>query len=434
MALLTRETETQRSSETLPAHDGPAGGTMHSVRAYPAFRLLMLGTLASNTAFWMYQVAVGWLALEMTDSPLFVGMAGFAGGIPLFLVSLPAGVIIDRFDRRTVLVAAQVGVMLVASVFALLVGTGGIGRVSMLVLVFTYGSIMSFIFPTRTAIVPSLVERRDMANAVALNAATQNATRVIGPSLAGVLIGLLGVAETFAAAAMMQLVALLATVRLPSLTAQASASSSRGASGWSSLTVGLRVVAQRPYLTGLIVLALAPTVLVMPYINLMPVFARDELGLGSTGLGVLLASTGLGTVAGSLAVARRSSGQANSWSQIVTAVAFAVCVMAFSFAPVVVGAVVLLFVAGWMSASFLALNQTALQLSVEDDVRGRVFSIYLLTWGMLPVGQLFVGALASQFGTPPAMAISGLVAIAGIGIIAWRFPSLRTQRPGRHNI
>jgi MFS family permease len=400
---------------------------MHSVRVYSAFRLLMLGTLASNTAFWMYQVAVGWLALQLTDSPFFVAMAGFAGGIPLLLVSLPAGVIIDRFDRRTVLLLAQLGTMLVAALFAFLVGTGSIGRVSMLVLVATYGTMMSFVFPTRTTIVPSLVERRDLANAVALNSASQNATRVVGPSLAGVLIGLLGVAETFAVAAAMQALALAATMRLPSLAPESSA---RGATGWSSLTVGLQVVAQRPYLTGLIVLALAPTVLVMPYINLMPVFARDELGLGSTGLGVLLGSTGLGTVAGSLAVARRSSGQVGTRGQIVTAAAFSICVMAFSVTPIVVVAVPLLFVAGWMSASFLALNQTALQMSVEDDVRGRVFSIYLLTWGMLPVGQLLVGALASQLGTPLAMAVSCLGALTSIGVIVWRFSSLRTQGPG----
>jgi len=424
---VTAREETHRSSETRPEHDAPAGGIMHSVRVYPAFRLLMLGTLASSTAFWMYQVAVGWLALQLTDSPLFVAMVGFASGIPLLLLSLPAGVIIDRFDRRNVLLVAQLGAVLIATLLAFLVGSGMIGRVSMLALVATYGTMMSFVFPTRTTIVPSLVERRDMANAVALNSACQNATRVVGPSIAGVLIGLLGVAETFAVAAAMQALALVTTARLPP---QIPGASSRGGTGWSSLTVGLRVVARRPYLVGLIVLALAPTVLVMPYINLMPVFARDELDLGSTGLGVLLASTGLGTVAGSLAVARRSSGQAGSRGQIVTAAAFAICVMAFSVTPIVALALPLLFAAGWMSAAFLALNQTALQMSVEDDVRGRVFSIYLLTWGMLPIGQLFVGALASQVGPPLAMVMSGLIALASIGAIVWRFSSLRTHGSG----
>ncbi len=396
---------------------------MHSLRAYDAFRMLMIGTVAANSAFWMYQVAVGWLALQMTDSAFFVGMAGFAGGIPLLLVALPAGVVIDRSDRRLILLAAQVGVMLVAAIFAVMVGTGTIGRASMLVLVALYGTIMSFVFPTRTAIVPSLVERRDLANAIALNSATQNATRVIGPSFAGVMIGVLGIAETFAVAAALQLLALLATVKLPSLSA---APSPGRASGWRGLTVGMRVVAERPILIALIVLALAPTVLVMPYLNLMPVFARDELGLGSSGLGVLLASTGLGTVGGSLSVARRSSREMTSRAQVAAAVGFAAAVMVFAMTPIVPLAVVLLFLAGWLSASFLAMNQTALQLEVEDEVRGRVLSIYLLTWGMLPIGQLLVGALAGTMGTPLAIVTSSLLALASIALIVWRFPTLRS--------
>jgi MFS family permease len=417
---------TERSSELEPEQGGPAGGILHSMKAYVAFRVLMIGTIASNSAFWMYQVAVGWLALQMTDSAFFVAMAGFAGGIPLLLVALPAGVIIDRSDRRTILLAAQAGVMLIAGIFAFMVGTDAIGRISLLVLVTAYGTIMSFVFPTRTAIVPSLVERKDMANAIALNSASQNATRVIGPSLAGVLIGVLGVAETFAVAAAMQLLALVLTFKLPSLT---SGSVSRKEGVWSSLTMGMRIVASRPYLIALIVLALAPTVLVMPYLNLMPVFARDVLGLGSTGLGVLLAATGLGTVGGSLMVARRSSREVSSMGQIIGAAAFAGCVMAFALTPIVVVAVILLFAAGWMSAAFLAMNQTSLQMNVEDDIRGRVLSIYLLTWGMLPVGQLLVGAFAGQLGTPMAIVVSCILALASIALIAWRFPSLRSKTP-----
>lgn len=420
MSLSTKEQADGSGSLDAPARVD--GGVLQSMLVYPAFRMLMLGTLASSSAFWMYQVAVGWLALQMTDSPFFVGMAGFAGGIPLLLISLPAGVLIDRYDRRVVLMLAQVGVLTVSALFALLVGMDRIAPWSMLVLVATYGTVMSFIFPTRTAIVPSLVERHDLANAIALNAAGQNATRVIGPSLAGVLIGVLDVPATFAFAAVLQAFALLATSRLPSNAAEVTA---RGVSMWASLAVGLRVVMRSPHLTALIVLALAPTVLVMPYINLMPVFARDELGLGSSGLGILLASTGLGTVAGSLSVARAGRGTIFRGAQLISAAIFGVTVLLFAVTPQVVLAVALLFVAGWSSAAFLALNQTVLQLSVDDDVRGRVISIYMLTWGVLPFGQLLVGGLASMLGTPLALVVSCLAALACVAIIAQRFPSLR---------
>jgi MFS family permease len=395
---------------------------LHSLGAYPAFRLLLLGTLATNSAFWMYQVAVGWLALQLRDSPLFVGLTGFAGGIPLLLFSLPAGVVIDRYSRRMVLLAAQAGVMLLAGVFALLVGTGRIAPWSVLVLVFAYGTVMAFVFPTRTTIVTTLVAREDLANAVALNAAGQNATRVTGPALAGVLIALLGIAHAFAVAALLQILALVTTARLPSHTP---AGAARAGSAWASLTLGLRTVARDRVLVRLILLSLATNVLVMPYLNLMPVFARDVLGVGSSGLGLLLASAGVGTVAGALWVAHAHRLAERPGIHAVTAAAFAVLVMAFAATPSVPLAAGLLFAAGVLSAAFLALTQTALQLRVEDAVRGRVLSVYLLTWGLLPFGQLAVGALAERAGAPTATAAACALALGAIGAIQWRMSARR---------
>jgi MFS family permease len=395
---------------------------VHSLRVYPAFQLLLLGTLATNSAFWMYQVAVGWLALQLLNSPFFVGLTGFAGGIPLLICALPAGVIIDRFDRRRVLLIAQVGVMALAALFALLVGRDAIAPWSMLVLVAAYGTVMAFIFPTRTTIVSSLVAREDLANAVALNAATQNATRVTGPALAGILIALFGIAGTFAVAAGLQILALIVTARLPSLVV---IGASRNVLSWSGLTLGLRLVARDPYLQRLIMLVLVTNVLVMPFVNLMPVFARDELGLGSSGLGLLLTSVGIGTVTGALWVAQ--SRWLNSWDRahVVTATASTALVLIFALAPSVREAILLLFAAGLLSAAFLALTQTSLQLRVDEAVRGRVLSIYLLTWGMLPLGQLAVGTVADRAGTRVAVAGACALALGCIAAITWSDHSAR---------
>ena len=418
------------------ARDGASGGILQSFQHYPVFRLLIAGSLLSSSAFWMYQVAVGWLALELTDSAMFVGLAGFAGGIPMLVLSIPAGVIIDRYDRRTVLLVAQTVVMLVSAVFAALVWFDLIHPWSMLLLVTLYGTVMSFNFPTRAAMVAAIVRRDDLANAVALNAATQNATRVIGPSLAGVLIALTGTAETFILAAVFQLLALLTTRAMPSMAATASLAAAidttadapaaaRKPKGWEALTVGVRIVAGSPYLTGLIVLSLAPTIFVMPYINLMPVFARDVLGLGSTGLGVLLAAAGLGTVGGALSVARAGRMQMMPGIQLLMALAFTVGVIGFALSRSLWLALPLLFLAGWASAAFLAINQTAVQMSVDDDIRGRVLSVSLLIWGMLPIGQLAVGALAGRIGTPPALVFSCILSLLSIVLIAQRYPWLR---------
>ncbi|MGN6484399.1 MAG: MFS transporter [Thermomicrobiales bacterium] len=411
------------------ARDGGHGGILQSVRLYPVFRLLIAGSLLSSSAFWMYQVAVGWLALELTDSALFVGLAGFAGGIPMLVLSIPAGVIIDRYDRRTVLLVAQSVVMAVSAVFAALVWFDLIHPWTMLLLVTLYGTVMSFNFPTRAAMVAAIVRRDDLANAVALNAATQNATRVIGPWLAGVLIAVTGTAETFVLAAVFQFLALLTTRAMPAMAAASGrggvAPGARKPKGWEALTVGVRIVAGSPYLTGLIVLSLAPTIFVMPYINLMPVFARDVLDLGSTGLGVLLAATGLGTVGGALSVARAGRMQMMPGIQLLMALAFTVGVIGFALSRSLWLALPLLFVAGWASAAFLAINQTAVQMSVDDDIRGRVLSVSLLIWGMLPIGQLAVGALAGRIGTPPALIFSCILSLLSIVLIAQRYPWLR---------
>jgi MFS family permease len=417
--------EERRQETARPAEEaGRETGMLHSLQAYPLFRMLMAGTLGSSSGFWMYQVAIGWLALDLIDSALFVGLAGFAGGIPMLLLSIPAGVVIDRYNRRNVLLMAQGGVAIVSTIFAIMVATGTIAPWSLILLVIINGSVMSFIFPVRTAMVPSLVERHHLANAVALMSATQNATRVVGPSLAGILIAAAGISGTFVLAAVFQALALLGIWGLPSETPEAKPAGD-GGNRLAQLMVGFRVVAENPVLLSLCILALAPTVLVMPYLNLMPVFARDVFDMGATGLGILLAAAGLGTVIGALSVARSNRLMTMRGSQVLTAVGFAISVTLFALSPSVWLAVPMLLIAGWMSAAFLAINQTLVQLNVDDEVRGRVMSVSLLTWGVMPFGQLALGAAAEPLGAPLAMTLFCIVALVSIGYIALRFPSLR---------
>lgn len=398
-------------------------GMFDSLRIYPSVRQLWAGTLATNTAFWMYQIALGWLALQMTDSPFFVGLSGFFGGIPIFIFALPAGVIVDRFPKRNVLLAAQFSVMITASLFAILIYTGTITELLVLVLAFAYGTSMSFIFPTRHAIIPALVERRDLGNAIALNAAGQNATRVFGPSLAGVLIATVGLTGTFVVAAALQIIAMLSTVRLPK--APVSAVAGARPRMLASVTEGLVYVARDPMLTGLILLATIATVFIMPYLNLMPVFARDELSVGSQGLGLLMASAGIGSVLGALSVAAFRTAVTRPGFQVVACGGFAVIVLVFSQTPWVAPSALLLGFSGLFSATFLAVNNTVLVMRAADEVRGRVLSINMLTWGLLPVGQLPIGWLAERVGAPNATTIACIIALILIVLLAWRVPHLR---------
>lgn len=398
-------------------------GMFHSIRAYPSMRLLWLGTLSTNTAFWMYQIALGWLALELTDSPFFVGLSGFFAGIPIFIFALPSGVVIDRFPRRNVLMCAQIGVMSVATLFAILIFTDTINRFWVLALAFAYGTSMAFIFPTRHAIIPALVEKDDLGNAVALNAAGQNATRVLGPSLAGVLIAVIGLTGTFVIAASLQIIALLSTSRLPKI-----APSPRDATHTrflANLTEGIVYVARDPMLRGLLLLATIATVFIMPYLNLMPVFARDELGVGSGGLGLLMACAGVGSVLGALSVAAFRNLRTTPGFQVLACGGFAAVVLMFALTPWVGPAAVILVLTGLLSASFLAVNNTFLVMRAPDHVRGRVLSINSLTWGLLPVGQLPIGWLADRIGAPHATAIACMIALLLVLTITWRIPHLR---------
>lgn len=420
---------------TVPGHGDAARATMpagtsvlHSLRAYPGFRILFGSTLGTNSAFWMWNIAAGWLALEMTNSPFFVGLTGFLGGIPTLIFSIPGGVILDRVDRRLVLLLAQGMVTVVASVVALLLMFDRMLPWHLLIAAFLNGTAMAFVFPTRNALVANLVPAHDLANAVALNAAGQNATRVVGPALAGPLIASLGVVGTFFACTASQVAAFVITLKLPS--ARPSPSAVRRTL-WGSLIEGLSVIWRSEYLTGLMILAAVPTMLVMPYSNLLPVFAEHELGIGASGLGLLMAVNGAGAVLASLLVAGWRRLTDLPGVQVWTAAGFATVVLAFSWTPSPLLASVLTFMAGALSAIYLAVNNTKIHLSVDDSVRGLVLGVYLLTWGLLPVGTLPAGAIANRYGAPVAMTVLTLLALALILLTTLRFRALLRGEPPR---
>lgn len=398
----------------------------HSFRAYPAFRTLFHSTLTTNTSFWMWNIAIGWLALTMTDSPFFVGLTSFLAGIPVLIFTIPGGALIDRFDRKRVLLAAQSGVTAVAITISVLLLLDRLEPWQLLVLAFANGTAMSLVFPTRNALVANFVAPRDLANAVALMSAGQNSTRVIGPAAAGPMIATLGVKGSFIACAVVLVLSMVVTLRLPRAIPTPSAAR-RTLLG--SMTEGIVIIWRSEYLLGLVVLAAVPTMLVMPYSNLLPVFARDVMKVGATGLGVLMAANGLGGVVGALLVA--------GWQRLVqqrgivvwSAIAFGVTVAAFALIPIPLIACVLTFIAGAVSSVYLALNNTKIQLAVDDSVRGRVSAVYMLSWGLLPVGTLPIGAVADVYGAPIAVAGAAVIAVSLVVLTAVRFPSLISGKP-----
>ncbi len=401
------------------------GQGMFAALAFRDYRLLWNSNVMTQTGQWMQQVATGWLMLELTDSPTWLGLVGFARGLPMLLMSLPAGVLADRVDRRKLLVSAQIIAAALATILAVLVATGLVRPWHVLVLSFLSGSTMSFIFPTRQALVSTLVPRERMANAVALNSAGQNSTRIFGPSLAGALISAVGTAICFAIQAVGLIGAAIMSIRIR-VPERIDGPNRVKASARQNLLEGLRYIAINPRLKGLIGLAAIPTILAMPYMQMMPVIARDELGTGSAGLGLLMTASGVGALSGSLAVAALGNRMRTFGNlQIITAALFGVMVSLFAFSPWMALSMLLVSFASGVSAVYMSLNNTVLQMSVSDEFRGRVLSVYLMTWGLMPFGTLPMGALAEAFGAPVAIAAGGLTSTALVIIIAMRLPSLR---------
>lgn len=395
---------------------------LYSLRVYPAFRLLFGTTLTTNAAFWMWSLLIGWLALVLTDSPFFVGLTGFLNGIPMLVVSLPAGVLNDRIDRRLVLLAAQSLVAVVTIILVILLWFDRLEPWQLLLASFLSGSGMAFVFTTRSALVANVVAREALANAVALISTAQNAPRIVGPALAGPIVGAFGLTGAFAVCAFFQLLSVAISWRLPA--AQPARQSS---TMWHSLLEGLTAVWRREQLLALMALAALPTLLIFPYMNFLPVFARDELGLGATGLGVLMALNGLGAVVGSVAVAARRQWGESPRVLVTSVVLFATLVLAFAHARVAWLAGSLLLVAGLTGAVYMASTNTLLQLAVEDSIRGRVLSVYLLTWGLLPIGTLPAGAVAEVWGAPLTISVLASSALVAIGFVVLRFPVFRQR-------
>lgn len=388
------------------------------------YRLLWTGTVVTQLGQWMQQVAIGWLVLELTDSSTFLGLVGFARGLPMLLLALPAGVLADRIDRRLLLMWFQAGGAVVAVALTALVLFDWIRPWHIIVLSILGGGVMAFIAPTRQAAVPGVVPRELMANAIAMNSAGQNATRVVGPSLAGILISAFGTAICFLAQAVGFIWALVMSfqLRVPPV------SHARVRAGIrENITDGLGYIRGSTTLSGLMVMAAVPILLAQPYIQMMPVFARDVLDVGSSGLGLLMAANGFGALLGALlygAIGDRIRQQGRF--QIVTAAGFGVALALFAISSWFWLSLVLVAVTGAISAVYMAANNTILQLTVDDAYRGRVMSVYMMTWGMMPFGTLPMGILSDLFGAPTAVAGQALFSTLVVLLVAYRLPRLRS--------
>jgi predicted MFS family arabinose efflux permease len=362
----------------------------------------------------MQAIALGWIALELSDSAFFVGIVSFVAGIPFLVVGIPAGMLIDRFDRRTVLLICQALAATMAVILAIIISFGWVEQWHLLIAAFVNGSLLAIMTPTQQAITPSLVERRDLTNAVALTSAGFNLARILGPSLAGTVIALVGVGPTFIfqAAALLAAFFMIVRARFPKIVR------STGVVKASAVLDGLRYVVQRPDLRVLFLLAFIPTFFAFPYIQFLNVYAVDVLDIGAGALGIMMATSGVGALTGSLVVAGRKSTARLGPILFGFTLVYGATIIALSTIRSMPATIPFLFLGGFLGATFMSQNNAAVQHRITDDVRGRVLGAYLLNQGLLPLGALPMGLIANARGVPIAMAVGASLTIVAVLLLA----------------
>lgn len=393
----------------------------HAVRRHRDFRLLWTAALITQLGQWLQNIALGWLALILTDSPAFVGRVGFAAGLPILALSLPAGVLLDRVDRRRALIACQVTGAALAAGIAFFAAQDRLAAWSLLAAAFLSGGLLAFTQPATQALAPALVPRADLANALALSAAGNSSTRIIGPSIAGALIGAVGIAGCFASqAGILALAAALTFALRPPARVRDRAHAAVGG----GLLDGLRAIRKDRTLTGLLLLAAAPALLAYPYVQLMPVFARDVLGLGPRGLGLLMATTGVGAFAGALLVATLGAHPHKGRLTLLLGIVYGFFLTAFVHSPWPLVAAAIGAGASFLGSAFYSLNTILVQTYASDAMRGRVLGALTLTFGLMPIGTLLIGELADRIGVQWAVTGGSLGSSLCISLIAWRYRAL----------
>jgi predicted MFS family arabinose efflux permease len=365
----------------------------------------------------MQSIALGWLAFDLTDSERFVGLIAFAAGLPFIVVSIPSGALLDRFDRRRVLLISQAAAAAVAVVVATDVLSGNVEPWHLLVAGFVNGSLQAIIAPSQQAIVPRLVEPEGLQNALGLMSAGANMTRVFGPAAAGTLIAALGTGYPFLiqAIAVSAAFVIVLTSRFP----RVPPSTSR--LGLHVVLEGARIIRARSDLTELFLLSAVPSLLIFPYLSFINVYADDVLDIGSQGLGILLASSGIGAVIGGLLIASSKSAHGMGARLYALSITYCALLIAFAALPVIWLSVPILLGAGLVGSYAFSGNNAMLQQRMTDDLRGRVMGTYLLTWGLMPLGALWMGQVAES--TDIRVATVAGAALSLIAMLVMRFRS-----------
>ena len=387
------------------------------------YRYLWTGTLMMSAGQWIQQVTLGWLLYDLTGNSMLLGALNGLRALPFLVTGPMAGVAADRMDRRKLLLQTQWVLIITAVLMGALVASPFLHVWHIFVFTLITGVAWTITEPVRMSMIPNVVPKKDLANAVALNSGGFNLMKVIGPALGGGLIAWFGAAENFflQAIAYAGVLAMIYWMHIPPHRAEAKRNSAVA-----NLKEGFAYVWSTPAVLALMSLAYVPRIFAVPYQTLMPVFQKDVLKIGPEGLGLLMAAPGLGAVIAVLTMASLGTRIKRQGLLLVGSIvvlgAFLILFSQITWFPLALVALVLV---GIFQMFFLASTATILQMIVPDELRGRVLSLYMLDRGFMPLGALFAGTTAHFIGAPLTVATMGAIVILLTLIVAWLIPAIR---------
>ena len=396
---------------------------MRSLR-HRNFRLFFGGQLISLIGTWMQNIAQAWLVYRMTGSSFLLGAVGFASQIPVFVLAPLGGMVADRHHRHPVVIGTQTASMILAFILAALT----LGRVvqwwHVVVLAALLGVVNAFDIPARQAFIVEMVGKEDLMNAIALNSSMFNGARIIGPAIAGVLVASIGEGWCFFANAVSYIAVIVGLL----LMHVERVSRLRESSPLEHIVEGFQYVRRTLPIRDLLLLLGLISLVGMPYSVLMPIFADRILHSGARGLGILMGASGVGALMGALMLAAKSGVRGLGRWVAVSAAAFGVTLIVFSWSHRLWLSTFLLVPVGMAMMVEMAASNTLIQAMVPDELRGRVMAVYsMMFMGMAPLGALFAGSLADRLGAPLTVSIGAVACLAGAAVFWKRLPALRVE-------
>jgi MFS family permease len=397
--------------------------TFSSLHGNPDFRNLFIGNIGFFFGMNMMIILRGWLVQDKWDNAAYLGFIMAAVAIPMLLISPIAGVVTDRVDRRKLLIVAQSVLVVINGFVAVMIITDVIQFWHLLIISSMTGAAFAFNMPGRQALVATLVPRERLMNATALSTAMMNVSRIIGPLIGAALIVPIGIGGAYIVATMFYASAVAVTFLLPKMPPQRE----KEFTFFEDFVGGFSYIKNNNMLLALMLFATVPMIFAMPYMILLPVFADRVWDVGENGFAMMQAATGIGGLIGAMFIANMDSYPKKTRLLVGGAFAFGGFLILFALAPAFWMGLVMLGLVGLGSMVFMTVNNTSIQLVIPDEMRGRVMSVMMMTFGLMPLGAVPAGIAAESMGVRPVVAIAGALCIAAMLILFYALSAFRNM-------